>query len=209
METLKTPEFVYFDLGKVLLDFSHDLMCAQMAEKLGVDSAKLREFVFDSGLSDRYECGQVDSTQFCEELSELTGTSCDQAELLHAGSNIFLLKSDMVPLIASLAISGTRIGILSNTCPAHWEFVVSRYSFLTDMFSQTILSYEVGAMKPNSSIYETAAEQAGVKTKSVFFVDDRLDNVQGAIAAGFDAHVFESVTQVQQLLLERGVRFNY
>ena len=77
------------------------------------------------------------------------------------------------------------------------------------MFQKTVLSYEVGARKPLLEIYKIAAEVAGVEPAKIFFVDDREDNVEGAIAAGFDAHVFQSPRQVQQLLIERGVRFGY
>jgi putative hydrolase of the HAD superfamily len=209
METLETPEFVYFDLGKVLVDFSHDVMCAQMAEKVGLSPERLRELVFESGLSDQYEDGQLNSAEFCEAIFENSPSRCEPEELLLAGSDIFTAKSDMLPLISSLAVSGTRIGILSNTCPAHWEFVAPRYAFLTDMFSEVVLSYEVRARKPGNSIYEIAAKQAGVSAQKVFFVDDREDNVQGAIDAGFDAHVFTSSRQVQKLLIERGIRFNF
>ena len=209
MGTPKKPEFIYFDLGKVLLEFSHDRMLEQMGEKVGLDKEKVRELVFESGLSNQYECGEIDSLQFCQAFFQAAGAECDADQLLHAGSDIFLPRSEMLPLIVNLSLSGMGIGILSNTCPAHWEFIKSRFGFISDFFPVTVLSYEVGGMKPDQKIYDVAAERAGVSHSSIFFVDDLEANVEGARSAGWDANVFESASQVQRLLLERGVRFNF
>ena len=85
MRTLETPQFFYFDLGKVLLDFSHEKMCSQMASKVGLDPKQAYEFVFEHGLSQRYECGEIDSAQFCEAFFDLAEHRCEPEELLFAG----------------------------------------------------------------------------------------------------------------------------
>jgi len=68
---MQTPEFIYFDLGKVLVEFSHDHMCSQMGELVGLDGKATRAVVFESGLSDRYETGEIDDAQFCELFFEI------------------------------------------------------------------------------------------------------------------------------------------
>lgn len=209
MRTLETPEFIYFDLGKVLLDFSHDAMLAQMGQLIGLEPSKVREFVFESGLSHQYERGEIDCDQFCSSLCQAAGAECEPEELLKAGSDIFSLKPGMLPLIVNLSLSGMRVGILSNTCPAHWNFIRSRYRFVSDFFLPIVLSFEIGAMKPDRKIFDAAATQAGVAPESIFFVDDLQDNVDGALSAGWDANLFESPYQLQQLLLQRGVELNY
>ena len=207
---MQTPEFIYFDLGKVLLEFSHDRMCSQMGELVDLDAAATRAIVFDSGLSHGYETGEIDDAEFCELFFEKVGKKCDPADLLRAAGDIFSVKREMTPLLAALATCGIPLGILSNTCPVHWNTVTDgRFASLPAMFQKIVVSYEVGAMKPLAKIYEVAAETAGVEPARIFFVDDREDNIEGARAAGFDAHLFESSLQVQKLLMERGVRFNY
>ena len=84
MGTLKTPEFIYFDLGKVLLDFSHDAMLSQMATLIELEPSKVRELVFDSGLSGQYERGEIDCEQFCGSLFQAAGVECDAEKI--AGS---------------------------------------------------------------------------------------------------------------------------
>ena len=52
------------------------------------------------------------------------------------------------------------------------------------------------------------ASTSNVPASRIFFIDDRQENVQGAIDAGIDAHLFTSVLDVYRLLEQRGVELN-
>jgi HAD superfamily hydrolase (TIGR01509 family) len=49
----------------------------------------------------------------------------------------------------------------------------------------TILSYQVGAMKPSPEIYEVAETAAGVPPNQILFIDDKQENVDAAIGRGW------------------------
>lgn len=55
---------------------------------------------------------------------------------------------------------------------------------LADFADHIVSSARVGVAKPDRRIYETAAEQAGVTMDRCLFVDDRLENVEAAVALG-------------------------
>ncbi|MCA9156538.1 MAG: HAD family phosphatase [Planctomycetales bacterium] len=206
----QTPRFIYFDLGNVLLNFDHEIACRQMAAIAGVEPRVIRELVFQSDLQWQYECGQVTSREFYDHFREQTRSEPEFAELLHAASDIFTLNLSIVPLVAHLKAAGHRLGILSNTCDAHWQFVTAgRYWTVPDAFSVHALSFELGAMKPDPKIYEAAAELAGCEPGEIFFMDDREDNVQGALAAGFDAVLFRDTPTLARDLRKRGVICNF
>ena len=117
----------------------------------------------------------------------------------------------MWELVRRLAAAGNRLAILSNTNPVQWEYITDgRFPLLamgqpTSAFDWAILSYEVGAMKPDRAIYDAAIERAGVAADEVFFTDDRLENVEGARAAGIDAVQFVDCDGLVAQLRERGV----
>ena len=67
------PKFIYFDLGKVLVDYSVEQMCRQMGEVAGIDADAVREAVYTGGLQWRYETGTVTSREFYEEFCRATG----------------------------------------------------------------------------------------------------------------------------------------
>lgn len=198
-------DFIYFDLGKVILDFDHVAGCKQLAEVAGISAEEARAAIFDSKLADQYETGLINDDQFHAEFCRLTDSSGGKDEILFAISDIFTPVDGTFDLIAELKGIGFPIGILSNTCSAHWEKVSADYPVLLESFSPVILSYEVNSMKPDAKIYNCAIEQAGCHIKKCFFVDDRQENVDGANANGMDAVLFESAVELRHQLQRRGV----
>ena len=206
---MKTPRFLYFDLGMVLLDFSVERMLRQMATVTGISPEALKEILFDRGLMQQYETGAISSPEFYELYCRRTGARPDYDVLCLAGSDIFSLNVPMLPIVAQLRQAGYRLGILSNTCECHWQFCINKYRFLTDCFEVHALSFKIGALKPEAVVYRAAAELAGCRPKEMFFVHDIPGHVEGAKAVGFDAIVYASAAQVAAELRSRGLRFNY
>jgi HAD superfamily hydrolase (TIGR01509 family) len=64
-------------------------------------------------------------------------------------------------------------------------------------------------MKPDPRFYAAATALTGVAAGDIFFTDDRPDNVLAAQAAGWDGVQFESVSQLNDALRQRGVTLNY
>lgn len=204
-----TPEFLYFDLGNVILFFCHQRAARQMAIVSGLPESRVYEVVFSEGLQQKYELGEIDDQEFHRQFCLTTGATIGINELMLAGSDIFWLNTSIVSVIGQLKAAGHRLGLLSNTCSAHWEFVVVRIPVLADIFSTRILSYQVQRAKPDKRIYDYAAEQIGLSPQQIFFVDDREDNVHGAIDAGFDAVMFTDAASLVVELRSRGIEFNY
>ena len=203
------PKFLYFDLGKVLLDFDIWQMYRQIAEVAGIDPAKVREVVFENELQRQYETGRLSSREFYEAFCQQTGARPDYEALAAAASDIFTLNLSMLPVVAQLAQAGYRMGILSNTCQNHWEHCRRRFRIVAEGFSVYALSYRIGAAKPEEAIYRAAAELSGHPADETFFVDDLAEHVAGARAAGFDAVQYTSTPELVAELHNRGLRFNY
>ncbi|MFI0716058.1 HAD family hydrolase [Streptomyces inhibens] len=55
---------------------------------------------------------------------------------------------------------------------------------LADFADHVVSSARVRAAKPDRKIYEIAAERAGVIMERCLFVDDRLENIEAAVALG-------------------------
>ena len=207
---MRKPSFLYFDLGNVLLMFDHHRGAAQMAEVAGIPVEQVWELVFQGDLQKRVECGAISSQEFFDEFCQQTNSQPDRDELALAASAIFEINASIVPLVATLHVSNHRMGVLSNTCEDHWNYVINnRYAIIPSLFEVHVLSHEVGAAKPDAKIYEVAADRAGCPANEVFFVDDLAGHVAGARAAGFDAVQFESVDRLAMDLRQRGLEFNF
>ncbi|HEX3724983.1 MAG TPA: HAD family phosphatase [Pirellulales bacterium] len=207
---MRTPEFLYFDLGNVLLQFDHRLAARQMAQVAGVAAEKVWQVVFESDLELRYEAGEVDDRGFYEIFCRETSSRPDYHALLLAGSEIFTPNYSIIPVIAALRSAGYRLGILSNTNASHWAYCYQgRYDLVGQAFDVFALSYEIGVCKPASMIFEAAARLAGSPATNIFYVDDIMRNVEGALAAGFDAVQYTTTPRLVADLRCRGLVFNY
>ena len=205
----KPPKFVYFDLGKVIVDFNLEQMCRQMADVARVDATRVASALSDDDLQQRYEVGQVNQHQFYEAFCQAIGSWPDADALTRAGNEIFELNADIVPVIAQLCVAGYPLGILSNTCSSHWDYCWDRYWILRDLFSVYALSYRVGAAKPDARMFRAAADLAGTPPEEIFYLDDIADHIAGAQAAGFDAVQYTTTPALVAELRRRGVGFNY
>jgi len=203
-----TPRFLYFDLGNVILHFDHRVAARQIAELTALPENRVWDVLFAGGLELRYESGELDDCRFYEEFCRVTDTQPDQAAWLLAGSEIFKLNASIVPVLGALKGAGYSLGILSNTCPAHWNYC-QRYGIVRYGFDVYALSYEHGACKPDPSIYSYAADRAGVRANEIFYTDDIEANVVAAREAGFDAVQYTSAPRLVDELHSRGLRFNY
>lgn len=204
------PRFFYFDMGNVLLRFSHERMAEQLAAASGTTAPTAWKILFEDGLHWEYERGELSRQQFYARFCQAADVALTDIERLDAaGNDIFEVNALMVGLVGRLAGAGYRLGILSNTTKSHWQHCLRRYGSLRSVFGVYALSYELKAMKPAPGVYEAAAKLAGVPASQVFFTDDRPENVAAALAAGFDAVRYESVSQVNEELRQRGVRTNF
>ncbi len=203
-----TPKFIYFDLGKVLVDFSFERMCRQMGAVAGIDPQQVHA-VLAAGLQADYETGKLDSRAAHEVFCRQTGTRPDYEAFSLACNDIFTLIDSMLPVVAQLYNAGHRLGILSNTCDGHWNYCLRRFTMLRDFFSVYALSFEIGATKPDAAIFCKAAELAGCRPEEIFYTDDLPGHVAGARSVGFDAVVYTSTAELVKELGQRGVEFNY
>ena len=200
-----TIRTVVFDLGNVLVHFTHDGMFAAMGEVCGASGQQIREWLWDSGLQARFERGEIDGGGVRDELSDRAGCDVDQAALMQAASDIFTLNEPLLEVLDGLKRAGYRLVVLSNTCPPHVEWIGRHWDVL-DRFDAHVFSYEVGAMKPGPEIYEAAVEAAGCEASECFFVDDLAENVEAARAAGLIGTLYVGVEPLKVALKDAGVR---
>jgi putative hydrolase of the HAD superfamily len=196
--TKKRPlEFkaVLFDLWGTLIYNAPDFIdYADIANQLGVPSHRLFE------IWRRYNqaalLGQIQSgaERASLVLSDL-GLPLDFVPILTAmevagrSTNVFYYPS--VPqMLAQLRADGFKLGIVSNSNYLT-RGVVEKLD-LPQAIDVVILSYEVGLIKPDPTIYELALQKLGVAASDCLYVGDGSDNeMQGANAVGLHTALVE------------------
>lgn len=195
---------VVFDLGNVLVRFSHERMFAQMGAVCGVAPDDLIGFLTHSGLFAQFERGEVSTEQFHRRLCDELGRAIDRTELERAASDIFEPDPSMTRLLPLLRERGLRLVLLSNTCEPHIRFIRSQFGLL-DWFDALVLSYEVGSAKPEPAIFESLLSQLDCRPDAAFYTDDIASYVQTGRTFGLQAETFVGAKPFLEQLKERGI----
>ncbi len=206
---MSAVEFVYFDLGNVLARFDPERACRNLQRRWAVAPEDVLQAVWTSGLQERLEHGQLTAEEFAAAARQTLGLDPARApteELLERLCDMFEPIEEMVAVVDAVRSSGVPLGILSNTCHAHWQWLArQRYAALLGPFDSVILSYEHGVMKPHPSLYRVAGEWAGVAPEAILFFDDRAENVAAAVVSGWQAHLFTDAARAREVLRWSGV----
>ena len=195
---------LFFDLGGVLINFSHEKMCRNIAQYCGLDPEIVRTHLFEKKLAEDYERGRIDSKTLYQLFRSLSGKALVFEELMHAASDIFSLKNETPELLEACKRQNLSLFLLSNTCEPHFFHAQKQFDFLK-LFDGFILSYEVGARKPEKKIYDEALRRAQSPSEECFYVDDVSEYVEAAKGFGIDSHLFKEADDLTLVLEKRGV----
>lgn len=193
-----------FDMGNVLVHFSHDRMCAQMARLCARSGPEVRTLLFDSGLQWDFERGFLSEEQFHEQFQALSGQSMEMTSLIEAGSDIFWINESLLPVLDRLKERGHRLVVLSNTSISHFQFVERQFDVL-QKFDDYVLSYEVGAIKPEPKIFEAALKKIDCAPEECFYTDDIAAYVEAGRKFGLQAEIFTDTAKLRRHLEARGI----
>ena len=195
---------ILFDLGNVIVHFSHALMCEQIGVVLNRTGAEARSFLIDSGLMWDFERGRLSEQDLLATVEKEMGHRVEAVRLSTACSDIFQLNEAIIPVIESLKHQGLRLVVLSNTSRWHVQWIRQKWDVL-DHFDQLVLSYKVGAIKPEPMIYEAALKAIHCKPEECFYTDDIPAYIARAREFGLQAETFTDVESLVRQLAERGV----
>lgn len=195
---------ILFDLGNVIVHFSHALMCEQIGVVLNRTGPETRTFLLDSGLMWDFERGKISERELLAVIQQELGRRVEAVALSTACSDIFQLNEPIVPVIESLKRQGLRLVVLSNTSRWHVQWIRQKWDVL-EHFDQLVLSYKVGAIKPEPMMYEAALKAIHCKPEECFYTDDIPAYVARAREFGLQAEVFTDVESFVRHLAERGV----
>lgn len=200
----KLIEVIFFDLGNVILPFNN----YQIAEKLCRfshkedfrDPGKIFSYLFDleNGVINDFDRGRVSPSEFFESIKKHLGLSIEFEKFIPIWTDIFTEDREVSEIIRSLK-GKWRLGLLSNTDPLHFHFIVSTYPIVS-VFDKWVLSYEVGFKKPDPRIFQRAMEWASVEPEKILFIDDTKGHVEAAVSLGMRGIHFVSADQLRKEL---------
>jgi epoxide hydrolase-like predicted phosphatase len=193
---------VIFDWGGVLIDGPADGLARYCADALGVSVEEYKKAyrLFEAD----FARGRISEDIFWEKMCTELGVNKPQASSLwgQAFVSMYKPKEEMFAFARAIRKCGFKTGVLSNTERPAVDFF-RRQGY--DMFDEAIFSCLEGVRKPEKKIYQIAVERLGVRADECLFIDDRIECVEGARAAGLEGILFTGLEKLREELLQLGV----
>lgn len=185
------PLALVLDYGDVLSRPQSAEILDGMARRLGASPAAFR--VAYRACRDSYDAGLVAVAAYWAHVAEALGRS------LPASGAAWLIERDVASwtnyrddawaLAREVHAGGRRTAILSN-CPPEILRRIRADRALASWFDVVIASCEIGCNKPDPRIYRTCLSALAVPADRALFVDDRLVNLNAAVALGMQTFHF-------------------
>lgn len=193
---------VVFDIGGVLVDWQPHLA---WADTLGAQGAKafMERIGFDKI---NFAC---DGGARFGDAAALLDDPEDRARLAQYVPQYTRTVPDKITatwdVLYALKSSGTPIHAITNWSIETWPEGLKVHPELGTVFGTTVVSGEVGLLKPSVQIYHLLCERAAVDPPRCVFIDDGFHNCLGARAAGMDAIHFTGADVLRAELEKRGL----
>jgi len=152
-------------------------------------------------IHERAANGEIGREAYIERASRLLGQSPDQVLAQFFGNagrddKALAYIGSLRPVYKTILLSNAGAGM-----------VEARFSpeELQQYFDKTVLSYLLGAAKPDPAVYSWVCEQLSLRPDEVIAIDDNSDNCDAARAVGMRVvqyHDFEQTRAAVDALLE-------
>ena len=192
---------VIFDMGGVLIRTQNRAGREKWAARLGMEAGPFENLIFNGESGHQAQLGQKTAKAHWDWVGDHFGLS--HSELAELRRDFFsgdVLDEVLLAYIGRLRQAGYRLGLLSNAADEVRQTLTEKYPILTN-FDGVVISAEVGLMKPDPKIYHLAVESVGVQANEAVFVDDFIENIEGARQVGLQAIHFVDAEKVQQELV--------
>jgi len=179
-----------FDIGKVLLDFDFENSLRRLlppeTPDLEVD-ARLERML---ECKDDFESGRISPDDYIPWALDILGHGIDHPSFVSAWQNIFTPNGPMWEVVERLHGDGHRLILFSNTNAIHCPWIFENYEIFR-FFESGVLSFEVGAIKPDEKIYHHAIENHGLTPSETLYIDDLSANIETGNRLGFRTHQYD------------------
>jgi putative hydrolase of the HAD superfamily len=174
-----------------------------LARRTGRAADQVLAAAFGDHLQEDFESGKLSGRDYHGEVMARLETAVPYEEFSAMYGDIFTEIPATGDLLRRLR-ARYPLYLLSDTNEIHFGYVRKTIPVLS-VFDEFIVSYQVGAMKPDPRIYREALRRSGLPGTACVFVDDRPGNVEGAARLGIHAVRFQSPEQVAADLARLGV----
>lgn len=210
-------EWVVFDLGAVLIDWSPRYAFQKMHQTLGLAPTVVEErtnFFLREIATSAWNAQMDAGTPFQTAIDQRAAEFPEWKEWLQMWRDEWpTMMRDLVPDVLEVFNEVVRrrddrhikgIFALSNWEAGTFKIARARFPFL-DKFDGRLISGEERLIKPDPNFFKLLESRFGVNPMSAIFIDDLAKNTQVAEGLGYQVHLFETAAALRVDLQSRGI----
>lgn len=200
---------IVFDFAGVLFHWHPRQLLRRTLPRQAVDdasAARLERDIFQGYGGDwaDFDRGQVEVLDLVRRIAARTGLPPDAVRaVVEAVPAELQPVPSTVALLRHLHAQGRRLHFLSNMPGPYADHLERSHDFI-GCFESGVFSARVGQIKPEPSIFATAARCFGAEPDELLFIDDVPDNVLAAQRAGWTALHFVGAADCEARLRAGG-----
>jgi epoxide hydrolase-like predicted phosphatase len=174
---------IIFDFGGVLMKTLDYAPRHAWDAKLGLARNTVESIVHGSTIWHKAQLGLVPVEAYWSAVAEQLGISPEhmpQFERDYFSGDC--LDQGLIDIIRGLRKNGHPVALLSNDSLALEEKLTALG--IANLFDSVVISARIGALKPDPAAYQAVLDRLRCSPGETIFIDDRLENVEGARALG-------------------------
>jgi FMN phosphatase YigB (HAD superfamily) len=192
---------IIFDLGGVLFDIDYSYTQRAFMALGAKEFNKLYSQQKQEGIFDEFEKGKVSASYFRAEVKRFLPSNTSEKQIDEAWNALLIgFPAEKIRLLERLK-KQYRLFLLSNTNDIHLPAVLDMIDnahgdgIMAKLFEKEYYSCRMGMRKPDMEIFETVCVENKLDISSTLFIDDSIQNIEGARKFGlYSLHYNSSIS---------------
>jgi putative hydrolase of the HAD superfamily len=195
---------ILFDFGGVIAEEGFQQGLYAIAEKFGLDKKRFFQLANEAVYHSGYVTGKASEKDYWNEVREHSNIIAPDEELRQEILSRFIPRDWMLETVKALKLKDLKTAILSDQ--SDWlDELDSRYHFF-QYFDAVFNSFHLGKTKRDPAIFIEVMETLKTKADETLFVDDNIEHIDRAVAAGLQTHHFVDRISFMEKLRDLGLK---
>lgn len=190
---------IAFDFGGVIMKTVDYGPRRRWDERLGLPAGSVERAVHNQTTWVDVQRGALSMAHYWESVAGFLGVTMAEVDQIardfYEGDR---LEQNTLSVIDWLRDRGVVVALLSNDS-VDLRVKLQRLD-LEKLFEPLLISAEIGAIKPDAQAYEALIEATGRAPADIIFIDDRLENIEGAQKHGIRGIHYGHSTVLPEIL---------
>ncbi|NKC01189.1 MAG: HAD-IA family hydrolase [Pseudomonadales bacterium] len=193
-------KFILLDLGNVVIGVDFRRVFTSWAKSAQVSEQRFYDRWALDPAYEQHEVGAITFAEYTDHLGKKFEIELSIEDWQKGWNDLWTSPfHGVIELLPALSAQH-RLFAFTNTNDTHANCWRGLFGQELSPFEEIYVSSEIGVRKPSPDAYLDVCERMGTTPQNVMFIDDTMENIDGALEAGIDAHHVKTETDVVNLL---------